>query len=52
MCVSVTNIMPDFEDQEKISGYIVDKSRKKIEKFEFDKTTPPIEICDKLWKKI
>jgi len=33
MCVSVTNIMPDFEDQEKISGYIVDKSRKKIEKF-------------------
>jgi len=52
MCVSVTNIMPDFEDQEKISGYIVDKSRKKIEKFEFDKMTPPIEICDKLWKKI
>jgi len=52
MCVSVTNIMPDFEDQEKISGYIVDKSRKKIEKFEFDKTTPLIEICDKLWKKI
>jgi len=30
----------------------VDKSRKKIEKFEFDKTTPLIEICDKLWKKI
>ncbi|RLM74589.1 uncharacterized protein C2845_PM15G09580 [Panicum miliaceum] len=52
MCVSVTNIMPNFEDQEKISGYIVDKSGKKIEKFEFDNTTPPVEICDKLWKKI
>ncbi|OEL20686.1 hypothetical protein BAE44_0018294 [Dichanthelium oligosanthes] len=32
--------------------YIVDKSGKKIEKFEFEKTTPPVEICDKLWKKI
>ncbi|RLM65302.1 uncharacterized protein C2845_PM16G08830 [Panicum miliaceum] len=52
MCVSVTNIMPNFEDQEKISGYIVDKTGKKIEKFEFEKTTPPVEICDKLWKKI
>ncbi|PAN38948.2 hypothetical protein PAHAL_7G165100 [Panicum hallii] len=52
MCVSVTNIMPNFEDQEKISGYIVDKTGKKIEKFEFEKTTLPVEICDKLWKKI
>ncbi|CAL5016751.1 unnamed protein product [Urochloa decumbens] len=52
MCVSVTNIMPNFEDQDKISGYIVDRSGKKLEKFEFEKTTPPVEICDKLWKKI
>ncbi|KQJ82818.2 hypothetical protein BRADI_5g11082v3 [Brachypodium distachyon] len=52
MCVSVTNIMPDFEDQDKISGYIVDKNRKKIEKFEFEKTTLPVEICNKLWEMI
>ncbi|CAN6248800.1 unnamed protein product [Urochloa humidicola] len=52
MCVSVTNIMPNFEDQDKISGYIVDRSGKKLEKFEFERTTPPVEICDKLWKKI
>ncbi|KAF8714850.1 hypothetical protein HU200_027384 [Digitaria exilis] len=52
MCVSVTNIMPNFEDQDQISGYIVDKSGKKIEKFEFEKTMPPAEICDRLWKKI
>jgi hypothetical protein len=30
----------------------VDKTGKKIEKFEFEKTTLPVEICDKLWKKI
>ncbi|XBI56222.1 hypothetical protein VPH35_037859 [Triticum aestivum] len=52
MCVSVTNIMPDFEDQEKISGYIVDKNRKKLDKFEFEKTMSPVEIGDKLWKMI
>lgn len=52
MCASVTNIIPNFEDQDKVSGYIVDKSGKKVEKFEFEKTTPPVEICDNLWKKI
>ncbi|PWZ45736.1 hypothetical protein Zm00014a_033819 [Zea mays] len=31
---------------------IVDQNRKKIEKFEFENTTPPVEICDELWKKI
>ncbi|XP_047067290.1 kinetochore protein SPC24 homolog [Lolium rigidum] len=50
MCVSVTNIMPNFEDRDKISGYIVDKNKKKLHKFEFEKTMPPVEICDKLWK--
>ncbi|WVZ85823.1 hypothetical protein U9M48_032691 [Paspalum notatum var. saurae] len=52
MCVSVTNIIPHFEDQDKVSGYIVDKDRKKLEKFEFEKTVPPVEISNKLWKKI
>ncbi|XP_006652329.1 kinetochore protein SPC24 homolog [Oryza brachyantha] len=49
MCVSVTKIMPNFDDHDKISGYIVDKSMKKLERFEFDKMTPPLDICDKLW---
>lgn len=52
MCLSVTNIIPNLEDQDKVSGYIVDQNRKKIEKFEFENTTPPVEICDELWKKI
>ncbi|XP_047086749.1 kinetochore protein SPC24 homolog isoform X1 [Lolium rigidum] len=52
MCVSVTTIMPNFEDQDKISGYTVDKNMKKLEKFEFEKTMSPVEICDKFWKMI
>ncbi|VAH48177.1 unnamed protein product [Triticum turgidum subsp. durum] len=31
---------------------IVDKNRKKLDKFEFGKTMSPVEICDKLWKMI
>ncbi|KAL5216038.1 hypothetical protein ABZP36_007439 [Zizania latifolia] len=52
MCVSVTNIMPNFEDQDKISGYIVDKNMKKLERFEFDKKMSPVDICNKLWEKV
>ncbi|KAG8082247.1 hypothetical protein GUJ93_ZPchr0014g46692 [Zizania palustris] len=51
MCVSVTNVMPNFEDQDKISGYIVDKNMKKLERFEFDKTMSPVDVCNKLWEK-
>ncbi|NP_001144886.2 Kinetochore protein SPC24 homolog [Zea mays] len=52
MCVSVTNIIPNLEDRDKISSYTVDKNGKKIQKFEFEKTTPPVEICNTLWKTI
>ncbi|WVZ87476.1 hypothetical protein U9M48_034109 [Paspalum notatum var. saurae] len=52
MCVSVTNIIPNFDGQEKISSYTIDKNGKKILKSEFDKTTPPVEICNRLWKTI
>uniref|UniRef100_M8C628 Uncharacterized protein n=1 Tax=Aegilops tauschii TaxID=37682 RepID=M8C628_AEGTA len=31
---------------------IVDKNRKKLDKFEFEKTMSPVEIGDKLWKMI
>ncbi|KAL6650782.1 hypothetical protein ACP70R_009707 [Stipagrostis hirtigluma subsp. patula] len=52
MLVGVTKIMPNLEDKDKISGWIVDKSGKKIEKFEYDKTTPQFDVCNELWKKI
>uniref|UniRef100_A0A0E0DET5 Uncharacterized protein n=1 Tax=Oryza meridionalis TaxID=40149 RepID=A0A0E0DET5_9ORYZ len=51
MCVSVTKIMPNFEDKDKISD-IVNKNMKKLERFEFDKTTPPVDISNKLWKMV
>ncbi|GJN02811.1 hypothetical protein PR202_ga20197 [Eleusine coracana subsp. coracana] len=52
MCVSVTKIMPNLEDQDKISGCIVDKNKKKLQIFRFEKTASPVEICNELWKKI
>ncbi|KAL6838318.1 hypothetical protein ACP4OV_031822 [Aristida adscensionis] len=50
--VGATNIIPDLEDKDKISGYIVDKNGKKTAKFGFDQTKPQFEICNELWKKI
>ncbi|XP_044966655.1 kinetochore protein SPC24 homolog [Hordeum vulgare subsp. vulgare] len=52
MFVTVTKTIPNFEDQEKISGYTVDKNIKKLDNFEFEKTMSSVKICDKLWKMI
>ncbi|XP_077228743.1 kinetochore protein SPC24 homolog isoform X2 [Tasmannia lanceolata] len=60
MYASVTNIIPDFGDQTRISGRIllsavtteiVERNKKVVEKFEFETAkTPPLEICNSLWK--
>ncbi|KAG0483004.1 hypothetical protein HPP92_011088 [Vanilla planifolia] len=50
MCASVTQIIPDLNDQTKISGFVVERSNRKVDKFEFDPTTPPYEVCNSLWK--
>lgn len=50
MCASVTGIIPNHTDKTKISGIIVEKSKKKVEMFEFDPAMPPFEVCDKLWR--
>ncbi|XP_074559703.1 kinetochore protein SPC24 homolog isoform X2 [Curcuma longa] len=47
MCASVTNIIPDFEDPSKISG---NRNKKSVEKFEFESTESPLDVCNKLWK--
>ncbi|KXG26395.1 hypothetical protein SORBI_3006G094100 [Sorghum bicolor] len=52
MCMSVTNVVPNLEDQDKVSGKIIDQNSRRMEKFEFENTKPPVEICDELWKKI
>ncbi|KAJ4704362.1 plectin-like [Melia azedarach] len=53
MYASVTNIIPNLDDQSKISGYIVDRDKKVVDKFQYDpvKMTAS-DICRNIWKTI
>ncbi|KAG2404608.1 uncharacterized protein HKW66_Vig0115300 [Vigna angularis] len=51
MYASVTNIVPDLGEQSKISGYIVDKHKDAVEKFEYDTSKmTAFDICNGVWK--
>ncbi|CAN6715497.1 unnamed protein product [Malus baccata var. baccata] len=53
MYASVTNIIPNLEDQSRDMGYIVDGNKKIVQKFEFDPTkTTAFQTCDSVWKMI
>ncbi|XP_050113550.1 kinetochore protein SPC24 homolog [Malus sylvestris] len=53
MYASVTNIIPNLEDQSRDMGYIVDSNKKIVQKFEFDPTkTTAFQTCDSVWKMI
>ncbi|EOY07106.1 PREDICTED: radixin [Theobroma cacao] len=53
MYASITNIIPDLEDKSRISGHIVDRDRKLVEKFEFDPSKMTAsDVCDRIWKMI
>ncbi|OIW07408.1 hypothetical protein TanjilG_19249 [Lupinus angustifolius] len=53
MYASVTNIVPNLDDQSKISGYIVEKDKKSVEKFEYDNLKiPTLDVCNDIWNKI
>ncbi|CAI8612784.1 unnamed protein product [Vicia faba] len=53
MYASVTNIVPNSDDQSKISGFIVEKEKKAVEKFEYDTSQMTIlEVCNDIWKTI
>ncbi|KAI3811852.1 hypothetical protein L1987_21584 [Smallanthus sonchifolius] len=53
MHASVTNIIPDLNEQSKISGHIVDKEKKGVEKFEFNsQERSDFDTCNAIWKKI
>ncbi|KAL4312370.1 hypothetical protein GQ457_01G018990 [Hibiscus cannabinus] len=53
MYASITNIIPDMEDQSKISGNIVDRDKKAVKRFEFDPSKmTAFDACDSLWKMI
>ncbi|XP_021744805.1 uncharacterized protein LOC110710773 [Chenopodium quinoa] len=50
---SVTKIIPDLASPSKISGHIVDREKKTVEKFEFDPLQEDaFDICNKTWKMI
>ncbi|KAJ7961132.1 plectin-like [Quillaja saponaria] len=50
---SVTTIIPDLDDQSKISGYIVDRDKRVVEKFEFNPTEmTALDTCNGIWKMI
>ncbi|XP_045828778.1 kinetochore protein SPC24 homolog [Trifolium pratense] len=53
MYASVTNIVPNLDDQSKISGYIVEKEKHAVEKFEFDTLQmTTLDVCNDMWKTI
>lgn len=53
MYASITNIIPDVEDQSRISGHKVDRDKKVVEKFEFDPAKmTAFDACNSIWKMI
>ncbi|KAL3502536.1 hypothetical protein ACH5RR_036985 [Cinchona calisaya] len=53
MYASVTSIIPNLDDQSKISGYIVENEKKAVGKFELDpEKQTTFEICNSIWKMI
>lgn len=50
---SVTNIIPDLDDKSRISGHVVDRDKKVVERFEFDpKKIDSFDVCNGIWKMI
>ncbi|CAA7051041.1 unnamed protein product [Microthlaspi erraticum] len=50
MYASVTKIIPDVTDPSKISGYLVDREKRVIEKFQFETNKmTAYETCNSIW---
>ncbi|KAG6603567.1 Kinetochore protein SPC24-like protein, partial [Cucurbita argyrosperma subsp. sororia] len=53
MYASVTDIIPNMDDQSKISGHIVDRNKRVVQEFEFDPTNiSSFDICNGIWNMI
>ncbi|KAK3032849.1 hypothetical protein RJ639_037026 [Escallonia herrerae] len=53
MYASVSNVIPYLDDQSKISGHIVERDKKVVEKFEFDPMKmSSFDTCNSIWKMI
>ncbi|KAL9278103.1 hypothetical protein AtEden1_Chr5g0083391 [Arabidopsis thaliana] len=51
MYASVTRVIPNIDDSLKTSGYMVDRDKRLMDKFEFDsnKSTSVYETCNGIW---
>ncbi|KAG6697754.1 hypothetical protein I3842_09G217400 [Carya illinoinensis] len=50
---SVTNIIPNLDNESRFSGHIVDRDKKVVERFEFDLTKIDcLDACNGIWKMI
>ncbi|XP_010464505.1 PREDICTED: uncharacterized protein LOC104745044 [Camelina sativa] len=50
MYASVTQVIPDIDDPSKISGYMVDREKRVIEKFQFETNEmTAYETCNSIW---
>ncbi|XP_020531142.1 uncharacterized protein LOC105421678 isoform X2 [Amborella trichopoda] len=51
MYASVTRILPNFEEKSRVSGYVVERDKKIVERFQFHPTeASDFQICNSLWK--
>lgn len=53
MYASVTKIIPNLDEDSKISGCIMDKEKEAVEYFEYDSSKDtPFNTCNSIWEKI
>ncbi|XAR68775.1 hypothetical protein NMG60_11000139 [Bertholletia excelsa] len=53
MYASVTNVIPNLDDPNIVSGHIVERDKKVVEKFDFDPSKATVfDTCNSIWKMI
>ncbi|KAJ8898988.1 hypothetical protein K2173_008490 [Erythroxylum novogranatense] len=53
MYASVANVIPNLDDHSKVSGYVVDRDKQRVEVFEFDPSEMnAFDTCQSIWKLI
>ncbi|KAI4311486.1 hypothetical protein MLD38_036378 [Melastoma candidum] len=50
MYASVTTVIPNLTDDSNVSGYIVDRKKNVVERFQFDPASP--DACESIWRMI
>ncbi|KAI4311501.1 hypothetical protein MLD38_036392 [Melastoma candidum] len=50
MYASVTTVIPNLTDDSNVSGYIIDRKKNVVERFQFDSASP--DACESIWRMI